>query len=72
MHSSIIQIFENETSEIKHAAATTSMADINVVQNNIVERKEKKGLPQLMPGVMDVVSENELPENDSGRQIENH
>ena len=43
---SIIQAFENDTSEITHAAATTSMTDINVVQSvmqsNIVERKEKK------------------------------
>ena len=39
------------------------MADINAVQNNIVQRKEKKSLQQLMPRVMDVVSENELPKN---------
>ena len=45
------------------------MADINAVQNNIVQRKEKKSLQQLMPRVMDVVSENELPKNDSGIQI---
>ena len=56
--SPIIEVFENYTSEITHAAATSAMADINVVQSNIVERKEKN-LPQLMPGVMDEVSENE-------------
>lgn len=42
LSSSIIQIFENGASEITHAAATTSMANIEVVQNNIVERKEEK------------------------------
>ena len=70
LSSSIIQIFESDTSETTHAAATTSMADINVAQNNVVKRKEKKSLPQFIPGEMDVVSENESPKNDSGIQIE--
>ena len=70
LSSSIIQVFENDTSEITHAAATTSMADINVMQSNIVERKEKKNPPQLMLEVMDEVYENESPKNDSGIQIE--
>ena len=66
----LFKFYENDTYEITHEAGTSSMADINVVQNNIVERKEKKSLPQLMPGVIDLVSGNESPKYDSGIQIE--
>ena len=37
------------------------MANINVVETILFKEKIKKSLLQLMPGVMDVVSENESP-----------
>ena len=69
MSSPIFEVFENDTSEITHAAARSAMADKNVVQSYIVVGKEKN-LPRLMPGVIDEVSEDESLKNDSGIQIE--